>query len=542
MSNIKNALINPMEIFNSILNIELPNEYYIYLNTLYTTLKDLFEILFDYNQNERNLQIILDKYNITDEMINSINDTRYGLESFMNLIRVIKFDLFKLQSFLVIHRVKNSQADDIFLNMNKLFKHMVINPETFMLDAKKISIFYSENLLTELGEYLNQSISVIMISAYSPESINRLWEDLDMSKKMKKSDRIKTDWYKDEDGSVYFDIGKYSTIEIDESPTKKDLELTKEINKFDKQHGCKLKEPKPTLDDEDDFDKEVNEYKVFLAKTLFLINKVSAKKKIVSTIFGQELRKINIDSKFKDKSKWFDNAEVDAESRKFKLRFMSYIILWLIKNIKKISEICYAVNKDGEFIEYEEKIEYIEYMVEKTIDVINKIMNGEELNQDLLYFQELIIYANMPENKVKKNIKKIDSIYKQSSFLDHNLERFSFYSQDISMDTLLKLSYMVSTNEWDVKGVIDFKQGYKFKNVNDTKIMIEQLGKSIRKIRNKTGIPELIKFFIKSNPIVSSRWKDINDNKNLVTGVVALQYFSFLANFENIKRVVEGIS
>ena len=136
-------------------------------------------------------------------------------------------------------------------------------------------------------------------------------------------------------------------------------------------------------------------------------------------------------------------------------------------------------------------------------------------------------------------MKKIDNIYSQTDILSYNLRRFAGTSHDISMDTLLKLAYLVSVSAPNAKHVVEFCEGYKFKKGNTTRYLIENLGKSILDDSKKYGLQKMFRFFINSGPLVYSSIKQ--QSPYLSVGILALKYYSFLVNDKRIDKVLDKI-
>jgi hypothetical protein len=170
------------------------------------------------------------------------------------------------------------------------------------------------------------------------------------------------------------------------------------------------------------------------------------------------------------------------------------------------------------------------------------MFHNKPFGNDLIYFVELDTYINSERKDYKKNIRKMTNLEEQTFILSKRLTWWTTADEDVSMDTLLKLAYMVSTSDPKIKGRIEFHEGYKFRNVGETRQMITELGRAILDSREAYDIPKLYKYFVKSDPLLWSRFDDVNNDTELLVGLVALKFYAFISNDRRIQKRVRKMT
>lgn len=536
LTEIKEAILNPLSIFQNILGIEL-DDTTPYLKILYNTLYELFGSLFMIDIFEDSVDSILNKNGIDTKKISKVMKSSNKLNMFLQVMDILKFDIDKLHIVICRSVHEGDNANIIMYNLNKLLKNISIDEESIYSELQKVTIFENKNNLVEVTKLIAYRIHFVIDTLLNP---NKEREE----KKMKvKSDKIQTEWKIDEYGNIMFDIVKKDTLKANNTKDKREKEeIRNQVNKLDKNQGVKLKNPKDTIDDEYEYCDVLNSIRMALTKLVLILNQVDESNYITyNEIFGDEIKNIKVNKKFKGKSIWFDEFEYSPDDIRFKIRFLTFLSSFVIKHLKDIADICYIINDDGEFIEYESKVDYLHYTTERLCDLICNMLMNLNYGDDLLYFSEIFIYLDITSDTLKKNLKKARNLREQTDILKFRLRKFSGADQDVSMDTLIKLSYMVATTDPKIKGIFDFPEGYKFYKGTMTKQLVQDLGNAIMHSRKNWKIPEMFKFFAKSDPLLFSRWRDINFNDSLLVGTIALYFYSFVVNDKRIRSRISSL-
>lgn len=483
----------------------------------------------------------MNRHFITEEDLSKFKKGRNYYENLLKLISVIDSDIMTLRRE-ICKKIKKGDDTWLFIHTYyRLLESIDIDGKNIYDELTSVLVFEDKKVIQSLAIYIEYGINDVINFVLDKEG-----ELIDMSelRNKKYSKDISVDWTMDEMGKYNFDIVKKEKIKIDKSKKKKDKEeLRENVNKFDKSYGSRLKHPINMIDDVYEYENMVMTYRILLTRLIFLLNDVNPKNYLKkSELFGKEIKKIKINDDFVENSEWFDEVSYDYKSYKFKARFVTYMINWFQKNLDLIAHRSFYINEDSVFQEYESKTCYVEYVVERLCDFICKVFSGKSFQDDMMYFTELQIFLETEEKDVKKNLKKIENLNNQSFILSKRLTWWTTAEDDVSMDTLLKLAYMVTTTDPKIKGRIEFHEGYKFYNRKETKMMIEELGYAIIHSRKKYEVPHLFRFFVKSDPLLWCKYNDVNENQNLLVGIVALKYLAFVVNDKHITKKVKKLT
>lgn len=545
MDYIKQAILNPLLIFENIMDMELPNSQYLYTDTVYTTFSEMLNAALPYDYYKPIIDKLLVNFDITDDILTKLDKQKKMLDGFMNIIKYTKGDLLRIYARMGAMIKDGESADLLVANYRRLIRNLFLIPDYFYPELRARQLFFSDQSLMDLSVWLCESLTTLlynMLYHNDPEKVGKVFV-------YNKSKNRVTEFMTDEYGRTSFDIQQrdkvHTNVKGKEQRKQDRKELPIQVNKMDKEAGCDLKHPEEVIDTPHKFEVKVNKYKYALAKYLFKLNSMKLKKHLDgNTIFGLEVQNIEVNKKFKKISPWFDKTEVNIDDPKFMIRFISYMFAWVIRHLTEIAEICYAMNRDGEFVEFESKMDYVKYTVKRAVALADKIMKNENVEDDLMYFEELMMCMESSPKTKKKVLKNIDNLHHNATLLCAEFEPFpslAMYSQDIQMDTLVKLAYMVTTHDKKMKENLPFHEGYKFRKVSETKIILEELGKAIHKSHKKIPTPPMFKYFVDSDPVIESQFSDVNENQNLATGVVALKYLAFIINNPNVEKRVDEI-
>ena len=542
MSNnkLKESLVNPLMTIEVIIGAQLPDSRTPYLSSLYDTFNDIFNEIYHTNETINMIDSILNKNKITEDLLDRVNnDTKYRTSLSIQLMSAIRNDLQKAQISICKSRIINNVEIEKFVtNFRRLLINMSLNELFISNEIRSNLLFAQDNTITPLVEWVIESFERTVNIIINAMKYND--GGCDMSKS-KFSNSFVTEWYEDDTG-IRFETVKKDRIKINDTKDKRDKnELIENVNRIDKSSGVNLKNPRETIDDDADYEDRIGEYRYILSKILLVLNDIKESRYIsYDNIFGFGVKNIKINKKFKDISIWFNGIDSDLDCNTFKARFLTYLISWVIKNLTKIADKCYILNDDGEFIEYDAKIAYIEHTIERLCVLTNNMLTGKNYEDDLLYFSEIQMYIKTRKKHLKKSLRKIDNIHTQSDILSVNLKSF-LSSDDVSMDTLLKLSYLVTTHDYTSKFIVEFNPGFSFKDKEDAKIMIIQLGESIIDANKIYGTTDMFEYFIKSDPLIYSKYHDAQIDSRLVVGILAIKYFAFVINSKAIKKRVDKI-
>lgn len=533
---IKKSMINPLLVFEHIIGMHLPDDCIVYSSTVYMTLHDLFNEIFA-NMSIDQLNNVLVKQGISDDILVKIsNNKRNSIKWFCQIMEIIMLDVLKIQQQRCYDLRNNQKINELKSDYGKLLPILSIDESILSAEINNNSLFTDTEYSNKIAEIISISISNIVDAL-----LNIRKKGSDIMSKFQYADDVVTELDHDPNGRTLLRVLEKDKIGVNDDLRKRlERELRLNVNSLDRDSGVDLNKPSNTIETEDDLFDIIMNYRVILSRIVLMLNDVDNDIYINKhTIFGTSLQRIKMNSKFKNMSRLFDDIRCGPNSKWFISRFLTHLYIWVIKNLDIIANKCYTVNNDGPFIELDAKLSYVELVVDNLSELTHALLIGSSYEKYLLFFNDIQIYLKTNKRNYKKNMKKIDNIAIQGEILSYNLRKFSGASQDISMDTLLKLAYLVSVSSYSAINVVEFSEGYKFKNSSNTRYLIEQLGRSIIEDSRKYGLQKMFKFFICSDPLIQCSIN--NQTEELSVGILALKYYSFLVNDRRVNKIVSKI-
>lgn len=575
---IKKALFNPMYIFSVILGVQLPDERFKYSSMVYKFWWVAMQQILMYDDYEEMFESILRKHGITTDDVYERMESGNPFEEFMKVVCLLREDLFKIY----IIATRNIEFDSLahkeiqrkkdvmralYIDSDKIYSELSCGYATTLASAM-YAIWMEEAMETVLKNavHFDDSNYTMEIMKHSPSKggsgmknapIMTLDEVMfDTKRKFKEPETPEEKMMnpiilserrvvRPEVDPVIFDSRKGDPDIIDRYIDS----ARKNVNKMDKKHGVNLRQPMDPVDTEIAFRRKVEKYKLALAKYVLKLNKISLDEYIIDeTIFGTYVKDIEISKRFRRSSKLFNGGELDMDDEKFVKRFITYIFAWVIKHLHDIATSSYVLNDDGEFIEYESKLSYTKYTVKNAIRLADKLINGEDVDRELLYFDEILFATQIGEGKKKRTghiIECVETLYNKTGTLALDLRPFPnvpMYGQAETFESMLNLAYLVSTHDYKHRQQFEVKPSYRFWRHNMTKEYIAELGEAILKSRDKFDVPVVFRSFVLSDPKLGSRWGDVNEDKALAVGVIALRYYGFITGNQYIREKTDYLT
>lgn len=552
---VERCLVNPLKAYKVFFDLTLPAENFYMVNWDYGPYMELYRYLCEEYDELDDLMInfIQEKFHIKGDELFPIHvlDNPFGrdlmMEYFVTFVEKYEEYIMELQTRICLNRVDNEGIQFVLEDMPRLYKNLDLRAGNLManisvaLPLLSDETVVNERLAIRLTRFMAKTTHHVIDVLYNPDRYRKMEEIRKMEDIMERDENKIVCWKTSEKGVTSFEIISKDKLQFNMPTLKeKNKETQKNVNKLDTSQGVDVKHPKETIDDEYEYEQKILAYKYTITKLISQLNGQDGNKYIRDNdIFGMQIKKIKINDKFKSVSKWFDGNDYDVDDVKFKAKFITYIGSWVCDNLEEIADKCYKFNDDGRFIEYDAKIEYVDYTASRVFDLIHKMLENISYEDDLMYFNEIQTYLKTRKKTLKRNMKKIDNINRQTVILADRGRRFSRAQQDITMDSLLKLAYLSATNSPSCKGIIDFNDGYRFRKKRESETMIAQLGAAIMKQCKKNGPSQMFKFFVKSNPCIWTRhntdWTEVN------VGLCALKYYAFIANDADIDRMVAKV-
>lgn len=559
INEIERCLVDPLRIYSLLWGLSLPLETLRVINAQYGPFMALYDALCNYPEFDSDIEkFILKHFDVEDELFPSdvLDDPFEGhirlMTNFLAFVNKYKELIFELQTKIVLKRLDNPDLQFVKEDMPRFFLNLGYNPRGMALEvirAMENLTFItpmSEKTTTQCCKFIRESELHVIDVLYNPEYYMDLMKNRAENTVFVTEERTGRTTMKFKKPSIMFNVKKRDNVSPYVSddmlphryvPDEDDIRMS--VNKLDEMHGVHADKHMDIIDTRDEFEEQVQIYKFMINKLISALNNINGDKYAkYEGIFGIYVGKMKINKKFRKISSIFDDNSYPITNIKFKSRFVSYVGTWLSRNLEDIATKCYKLNRDSMYSEYEMKMEYVDTAILHFLSFVENILMDKPYGHDIMYLNEIITYmeSNSSKKHLKKMLKKITNIEKQTMILSEKVSHFIKHQQDISMDTLLKLSYLVATNETDSTNIVEFQDGYRFNRGNLTRNMIEELGYMVMKTCKKNSSSRMFKFFMKSNPTIRTDYTGLS--KPLAVGISAIYYYSFMSNDKYITKIV----
>ena len=324
-------------------------------------------------------------------------------------------------------------------------------------------------------------------------------------------------------------------------------ELLEEVNKFDKEFGIRLKHPDIWSNPERYREVYDSNCEVEIASLICALNGVNLHDYYNDDYMesmGPEMFKVNVnDKEFTDLSilDWEDQSTTYwTDSLEFKLRFLTYILSRFLGRMSVTTERKVGTDFICNHSTEEQRIIFSNEIMKDINIFINCLIEGE--------YRNIILKMHSNLSFTKKNLKHKKLCRRLNSMIldtrknmKHTLFTKSFFDDDICINNLLQISYILVTNDYEGNhGVPKFKKIEGATKNHDLIFLIEKLGKCIIMSDYKYSI--MFKAFIESRPkIITEYHKEVNENACVKIGVLALEFTKFVMNDKNVDKFITNM-
>lgn len=314
------------------------------------------------------------------------------------------------------------------------------------------------------------------------------------------------------------------------------LEFIENRNILDKVNGVRLKHHDIGYEPKNQFEISAANLETSLAAVLCDINGIPRDTYFETTNDDELVIKdegININDKnFMSQSILRWDVIMDPKTYTFRLRVLSHYIQSLITgSLEKMTK-----NRFGNFNKYEESYQKISDIYDDVIYLIRQVTNNYEYRNILL---KNILYSSY-RRKDSNNKDKNRLIIKATNDLTELIPRSLFFSSgedDKIIFTIVRLSYILASGDYDLTNLPKFKKIEGIKINDNNEYILVALGDAIKDVKfNKR--PELYKAFINSKPTMRSRYA-VSKYDEIPTAISALYFLDWVMDDKYIHRYIK---
>lgn len=329
-------------------------------------------------------------------------------------------------------------------------------------------------------------------------------------------------------------MGKKNKIKISKEYI---ANLCSEVNSFDKDFGIKLKHINPYGEPEMVFKEFAENFKTFLYCVLCEINGISSETYINKDKSLKEFK----DSEFTDLSilEWDLDDSYDTNSYLFKCRFLTVFLTEYIEKIDLIAIRKYDYLSRFKSGKYENGYFYLKRIADDTRRFISVVLSGNSFSNILLKMNQNCSYMRVKKTDPRELNKYIYDIRHELQIgLKESLFKEKEMPEDIAINSILQLAYLLCTGNTDLDELPNFKHIQGADTTYELRGLTEALGAAILENRKYEKRPILYLAYNKANPKIMSDYDDINEDWFISIGVRALEYTKFFCGDKHITRFI----
>lgn len=339
---------------------------------------------------------------------------------------------------------------------------------------------------------------------------------------------------------TYFDAsGK--TICVDD--------LVKAVNECDKQYGIKLKHPDVWCSPESY--RQVIEARadMYIAALMCAINGIPIKNYFTTddseNEYGTICKPVGImNVEFTDESvlNWENLIKTyNTDSLAFRCRFITLVLSSILGEMGKITE--QEVIKRKKFFKHsrdEQRIIITKEVISDTLRFVQLMLQPNESYKNIiLKMQEHLSYTKRkPDHRTLRNLINGHIIQLRKGMKKEPLTE-RFFSDDMAIYSILKISYMLATNKTNVDVLPKFKYIENATVKHNLIKLIEELGAEILYGTDGRKYSPMFKAFVQARPSIWSQfYKESEENLSIRVGIIAIEYTKFIMNDHTIDKFI----
>ena len=325
-------------------------------------------------------------------------------------------------------------------------------------------------------------------------------------------------------------------------------ELIREVNKYDKECGLRLKHIDEFADPKQLYMQTVMNCQIYLAKIMASVNGIDA------TTYFQRVGDMGYiggpvgikDPVFIEHSEleWMDNKIYDINSRIFMRRFLTHVLSFMIGYIEEYAS-CRLYSHNVNIDPHAHMYFYVKGLCKDATHLTLSLCEGKDYEDILLanLFNANYCIKKVSPEKVKKigntNRSILDAVREIKDNMGTNVfNLMTEYPDDQAIYTLMRLAYMLSTRSTNFRGLPTFEdlQGATVKH--DLVRVIRKLGETIIDTMKYKKRPVMYRAFNLASPKIMSNYSIDIDDSDLAVGIRALAYTDFIIHDKKVHKFI----
>lgn len=322
-------------------------------------------------------------------------------------------------------------------------------------------------------------------------------------------------------------------------------ELTKEVNKWDKKFGVKLKAPEMWRDPENFFNILASKADMNIAALICCLNGINPEKYYGTDgkVPNQDINIENISFLEDSVIEWNSDDIYDTDSYEFRIRFVSLTLSQLIGSMGQVALNYTLAREPQSHSIYEHATINLVKISKMCTKFIHIMLSNGKYENIILFMNELISYTS-----TKKNSTSLQSclnghvLQLRKSVVIDPVTKKRFFTEDMSIYSILKIAYMLTTGKTNLKALPGFEFIENATLQFNMGKLIEALGHVIVENKKINKLSPMFKCFLSSKPkIMSDFYTESEYNYYLRMGILALGYTSFIMDNKYITKFIKSM-
>ena len=311
-------------------------------------------------------------------------------------------------------------------------------------------------------------------------------------------------------------------------------ELIQNVNEFDKTFGLKLKHPDIWIEPESFIESILAKTDMSIGGLICVINGIDADEWMDNdSIFSTFSKSISVsDNDFIEMSviDWEDTeTEYNTDSMIFKCRFLTYVLASVLGRTDNIIK---REVKKQKHSKDERAIMACKSYISDVTRFVKIMLHPDGVYKNIiLKMHEYVSYSRKKyDHEELKELLNNHMISLRENIKPGSFMEPRFLEDDLIIFMILKIAYLLATNDIDMKNLPNFKYIEGATIAHDMIKIISNLGEAIIKARKNGMFSPMFKSFMEARPYIWSDYKDEADRDLRVDiGLNALEYVSFVA-------------
>ena len=321
-------------------------------------------------------------------------------------------------------------------------------------------------------------------------------------------------------------------------------ELIENVNKFDKEFGLKLKHPDIWIQPEMFVESIYAQTDINIGALICILNGINPNDWFdKSEVYGINCKPINIDGEeFTEASliDWKDEEKYNTDSLIFRCRFLTLV---LFRMLGRTDNIIKREIKNVKHSKDEKAIMKTKSYVADVTRFVKIMIHPDGVYKNIiLKMHEYISYSKKKCNQFELKDLVNGHIVSLRENTKSTLMSERFFDDDLLIYTIMKISYLLATNDVDLDNMPNFKEIEGATLHHDMIGLIAKLGTEIIKASKRKKTSPMFNSFRDAHPYIWSEFEnEMDKDYSIELGMTAIAYTDFVCDNKDISKFIKEI-